>query len=84
MTRSTKPIRATQLRRDSLRLRTERPGRGTGGGSAGARAAGRSDDTVSVILDTFHDHRNAFVFTVNALGTRSDATVRNEREVNQD
>ena len=39
---------------------------------------------MSVILDTFHDHRNAFVFTVNALGTRSDATVRNEREVNQD
>ncbi len=77
-------IRATQLRRDSLRLRTQRPGRGTGGGGAGARAAGRSDDTVSVILDTFHDHRNAFVFTVNALGTRSDATVRNEREVNQD
>ncbi len=77
-------IRATQLRRDSLRLRTQRPGRGTGGDGAGAAAAGRSDDTVSVILDTFHDHRNAFVFTVNALGTRSDATVRNEREVNQD
>ena len=77
-------IRATQLRRDSLRLRTQRPGRGTGGGGAGAGAAGRSDDTVSVILDTFHDHRNAFVFTVNALGTRADATVRNEREVNHD
>ena len=76
-------IRATQLRRDSLRLRTQRPGRNTGGGGAGAAAAGRSDDTVSVILDTFHDHRNAFVFTVNALGTRSDATVTNEREVNQ-
>ena len=77
-------IRATQLRRDSLRIRSERPGRGASGGSAGAGAAGRSDDTVTVILDTFHDHRNAFVFTVNALGTRSDATVRNEREVNQD
>ena len=66
-------IRATQARRDSLRLR-----------APGQRGGDLSDDFVSVLLDTFHDHRNAFVFTVNPLGTRSDATVRNEREVNQD
>ncbi len=68
-------IRATQLRRDSLRIRLPGVRRNSGAGS---------DDIVSVVLDTFHDHRNAFLFTVNALGTRSDATIRNEREVNQD
>ncbi len=69
-------IRATQLRRDSLRIRLPGIRRDRGGS--------RSDDIVSVVLDTFHDRRNAFLFTVNALGTRSDATIRNEREVNQD
>ncbi len=69
-------IRATQLRRDSLRIRLP--------GSRRDRGGSRSDDIVSVVLDTFHDRRNAFLFTVNALGTRSDATIRNEREVNQD
>jgi len=38
-----------------------------------------SDDRFTVLLDTFHDHRNAFVFRVNPLGTRFDATVRDER-----
>ena len=37
-----------------------------------------SDDTFSVLLDTYHDHRNAFVFRVNPQGTRFDALVRNE------
>ncbi|MCH7491086.1 MAG: carbohydrate binding family 9 domain-containing protein, partial [Gemmatimonadetes bacterium] len=37
-----------------------------------------SDDSFSILLDTFHDHRNAFVFRINPLGTRFDATVRNE------
>lgn len=32
----------------------------------------RNDDNVSVRFDTFHDHRTAYVFTVNALGTRED------------
>ncbi len=49
----------------------------------GSRFSG-SDDTFSVLLDTFHDGRSAFLFTVNALGTRYDATIRNEREVNSD
>ena len=32
----------------------------------------RQDDMMSVILDTFHDHRNGYMFMFNALGTRSD------------
>ncbi len=38
------------------------------------------DDTFTVILDTFHDHRNAFVFRINPLGTRFDALIRNESD----
>ena len=45
---------------------------------------GGSDDTFTVLLDTFHDGRSAFQFTVNPLGTRYDATIRNESEVNSD
>ena len=30
------------------------------------------DDTFAIILDTFHDHRNGYLFTVNALGARDD------------
>jgi hypothetical protein len=37
-----------------------------------------SDDRFGVLLDTFHDHRNAFVFRVNPLGTQFDGTVRDE------
>jgi hypothetical protein len=37
-----------------------------------------SDDTFSVLLDTYLDRRNAFVFRVNPRGTRFDALVRNE------
>jgi hypothetical protein len=32
-----------------------------------------SDDTVSVTLDTFHDRRRAYVFSVNPLGVQLDA-----------
>ena len=31
------------------------------------------DDTVEIILDTFHDHRHAYAFNVNALGVQQDA-----------
>ncbi len=41
-----------------------------------------TDDTVAVIFDTFHDHRNGFLFRVNPLGTRYDATVKDERDIN--
>ena len=31
------------------------------------------DDTVEIILDTFHDHRHAYAFNVNALGVQADS-----------
>lgn len=31
------------------------------------------DDTVEIMLDTFHDHRHAYAFNVNALGVQQDA-----------
>ena len=37
-----------------------------------------SDDTFAILLDTYLDNRNAFVFRVNPRGTRYDALVRNE------
>src|SRR5262245_53384707 len=45
-------------------------------------AAGEQD-SFEVILDTFADRRNGFVFVVNALGAKSDAQIANEgRDVN--
>ncbi len=41
-----------------------------------------ADDWVVVYLDTFHDHRNAFGFVVNALGTKFDFTLRDESQFN--
>lgn len=37
-----------------------------------------SDDRFAVLLDTYLDHRNAFLFRVNGRGTRFDAVIRNE------
>jgi uncharacterized protein DUF5916/cellulose/xylan binding protein with CBM9 domain len=37
-----------------------------------------ADDTFTVLLDTYHDHRNAFLFRINPRGTRFDAMIRNE------
>ena len=37
-----------------------------------------SDDTVTIVLDTFHDHRNAFLFRTNPLGTQYDALITDE------
>ena len=67
-------ILASELRRDAL----------GGGGSGGGGDNRGSDDTVSVVLDTFNDGRSAFLFRVNPLGARYDATIRNESEVNSD
>ena len=40
-------------------------------------------DTFEVILDTFSDRRNGFVFVINAVGAKSDAQIANEgRDVN--
>lgn len=44
----------------------------------------RTDDTIAVVLDTFHDRRNGYVFRVNPLGTQYDAEYRNERNINSD
>ncbi len=37
-----------------------------------------ADDNFMVVLDTYHDHRNAFFFTTNAVGTRQDGLIQNE------
>ena len=37
-----------------------------------------NDDSFTVAIDSFHDHRNAFVFRLNPLGTRFDAVIRGE------
>src|SRR5207253_10217399 len=43
------------------------------------RDAGFSnDDKVDILLDTYHDKRNAFRFTVNPLGTQRDALITDE------
>ena len=40
-------------------------------------------DTVELVLDTFHDQRNGYLFWTNAAGARGDAQMINEgREVN--
>ncbi|MCZ6492112.1 MAG: DUF5916 domain-containing protein [Acidobacteria bacterium] len=42
-----------------------------------------NDDTVSIVLDTFHDHRNGFLFRTNPLGTQYDALITDEgRDIN--
>lgn len=43
------------------------------------------EDSVLLMLDTFHDGQSGFLFMVNALGAKYDATVRQEgEEVNAD
>ena len=42
------------------------------------------NETLSVVLDTFHDQRNGFLFVTNALGALFDATITNERTPNID
>src|SRR6185369_8084709 len=36
------------------------------------------DDSVILLLDTYHDHRNAFWFETNANGARTDGLVTDE------
>jgi len=44
-----------------------------------------NDDFVAIMLDTYHDHRNAMVFTVNALGAKLDVLITDEgANINQD
>jgi uncharacterized protein DUF5916 len=42
------------------------------------------NDIVSFMFDTFHDRRNSFNFTANAIGGRQDGQVTNERQWNGD
>ena len=45
--------------------------------------AGGNQDTFEVLLDTFGDHRNGFVFSTNAKGAKADTQMANEgRDVN--
>ncbi|MEO5896210.1 MAG: DUF5916 domain-containing protein [Vicinamibacterales bacterium] len=37
-----------------------------------------NDDRFEMVLDTFHDHRNAFHFVINPLGTQYDALITDE------
>lgn len=42
-----------------------------------------NDDTIAIVLDTYHDRRNAFRFVVNPLGTQQDALITDEgRDIN--
>jgi len=42
-----------------------------------------TDDRIEIILDTYHDRRNAFRFAVNPLGTQQDALITDEgRDIN--
>ena len=44
----------------------------------------QGNDVISFIFDTFYDHRNGVMFTVNPIGGRSDTQVTGERQFNQD
>ena len=40
-----------------------------------------NDDSISILLDTFHDHRNAFLFRTNPLGAQYDALITDENSI---
>ena len=40
-----------------------------------------NDDSVSILLDTLHDHRNAFLFRVNPHGKQYDALITDEGRI---
>jgi hypothetical protein len=45
----------------------------------------RKGDQIKIVLDTFHDHRNAFYFSTNPLGALKDAhSVEEGRTINYD
>jgi hypothetical protein len=35
----------------------------------------RGDDTISIVLDTFHDHRTGYLFEINAAAVREDGLI---------
>jgi len=38
----------------------------------------RNNDYFQIMIDSFHDHRNAFYFLINPLGARRDAQIRDD------
>lgn len=44
----------------------------------------RADDRIEIVLDTFLDRRNAYLFRVNPLGARSDGLIESGRLVSED
>jgi len=40
-----------------------------------------NDDSISIVLDTLHDNRSAYLFRTNPLGTQYDALVTDEGRV---
>jgi len=38
------------------------------------------EDSIEIVIDTWLDHRNGFVFEINPLGTQHDGTIRQEGE----
>jgi len=42
------------------------------------------NDNFGFVLDTFHDHRNAFLFYTNPLGGLFDGLITDERDINAD
>jgi hypothetical protein len=44
----------------------------------------RQNDTFGVVLDTFHDRRNGFLFYTNPLGARADQAITDEGNLNPD
>ena len=44
-----------------------------------------ADDRITLLFDTFHDRRNAFIFQVNAVGARFDQIISDEgQDLNPD
>ncbi|MFL6192842.1 MAG: DUF5916 domain-containing protein [Thermoanaerobaculia bacterium] len=39
-----------------------------------------ADDSITIVLDTFHDKRNGFLFSMNPIGAKTDSLIRNEGE----
>jgi hypothetical protein len=48
-------------------------------GGLDAQAVWAGDDGVAILIDPFHDHRNAFLFATNANGAEFDALVTDEK-----
>ena len=49
-----------------------------GGSELGRDDSFANDDKFSILIDTFHDHRNGFLFSTNPLGTQFDALITDE------